>query len=176
MISFHNNCQFFLQEIQTENDPDNSVKNLFIRLLPIDWGCCTLTCTGGPLGSSTWAHIPVQRGLWRGQHPTVTQGGCSCCQGLAAQSPSWLVHGIRIGHRHCHMHGEVLLRQCCGLHEGDKHTHIFTHKHTQNPRSGDESVGSVVVMASLTVNNPWGFALINVQKIIRQNSLKNCKT
>ncbi len=52
------------------------------------------------------------------------------------------------------MHGEVLLRQCCGLQEGDKHTHIFTHKHTQNPRSDDECEGSVVVMASLTESDP----------------------
>lgn len=63
------------------------------------------------------------------------------------------------------MHGEVLLRQCCGLQEGDKHRQIFTHKHTQNPGSD----GSVVVMASLTENNPSGFALINkyIYKIIR---------
>lgn len=107
-------------------------------LWPIDWGCCPLTCTactGGPLGASTRARIPVQGGLWRGEHPTVIQRGCSCCQGLAAQSPSsWLVHGIRIGYRHGNMHGEVLLRQCCRLHEDDKHKWIFTNKHTQNPR------------------------------------------
>lgn len=48
------------------------------------------------------------------------------------------------------MHGEVLLRQSCGLEEGDTHKQIFTHKHKENPRSDDESDGSVVVMASLT--------------------------
>ncbi|TNN28097.1 hypothetical protein EYF80_061755 [Liparis tanakae] len=57
--------------------------------------------------------MPVQRGLWRRQHPAVTQGGGGGCQRLAAQSPPRLVHGIRVGDRHRHMHGEVLLRQCC---------------------------------------------------------------
>lgn len=41
------------------------------------------------------------------------------------------------------MHGEVLLRQCCGLEEGDTHGHI------EHPRPGYEYDGSVVVMASL---------------------------
>ena len=117
-------------------------------------GSCPLTCTactGGPLGASTRAHIPVQRGLWRGQHPTVTQGGGGRCQGLATQSPSWLVHGIRIGHRHCHMHGEVLLRQCCGLQEGDKHTQRYLHTNTLWIH------GLMVVMASLTESDPGVF-------------------
>lgn len=147
-------------------------------LWPTDWECCPLTCTactGGPLGTSIGAHIPVQRGLWRGQHPTITQGGCGCCQGLATQSPPWLVHGIRIGYRHCHMHGEVLLRQCCGLQEGDKHMQIFTHKHTPNPRSD----GSVVVMASLTERDPWGFCfhkLINSQNIQAEHTEEQQKS
>lgn len=94
---------------------------------------CLLTCTaraGGPLRASVGAHVPVQRGLWRGQHPAVAQGGGGRCQGLAAQSPSWLVHGVGIGHRHRHMHGEVLLRQCCGLQEG-RQTHADIYTHTQ---------------------------------------------
>lgn len=77
-----------------------------------------LTCaafTGGSLRTSAWAQIPVDRCLRRGQHPIVTEGGCSCCQGLAAQSCTWLVHGIGIGYWHSHVHGEVLLGQCCRL-------------------------------------------------------------
>lgn len=116
---------------------------------------CLLTCvacTGLSLGASTRANIPVQRSLWGGQQPAVTERGCGCCQGLAAQSPSWLVHGIRVGYRHCHMHGEVLLRQCCRLQGGDKHTHtVCTHIKS---RLDDESNGSVVVMASLTERSP----------------------
>lgn len=49
------------------------------------------------------------------------------------------------------MHGEVLLRQCCGLEEGDKHTNIYT-DYTKNP-SSDESDESLVVMASLTASS-----------------------
>lgn len=77
-----------------------------------------LTCaafTGGSLRTSAWAQIPVDRCLRRGQHPIVTEGGCSCCQGLAAQSCTWLVHGIGVGYRHGHVHGEVLLGQGCRL-------------------------------------------------------------
>lgn len=49
------------------------------------------------------------------------------------------------------MHGEVLLRQCCGLEEGDTHTNRYLHTNTsKNPRSDDEPDGAVVVMASLT--------------------------
>lgn len=89
-----------------------------------DWACCSLTCTtctGGPLRSSTGSSIPVHGGLWWGEHPTLTQRGSGCCKGLAALIPSRLVHGIWIGNRHGHMHGEVLLGQRCGLKETDKH-------------------------------------------------------
>lgn len=46
------------------------------------------------------------------------------------------------------MHGEVLLRQCCGLQEGDRNRHL--HTNVPNPRSD----GSLVVMASLTESDP----------------------
>lgn len=54
--------------------------------------------------------------------------------------------------------------------KGETNRQIFTHKHTQHPRSD----GSVVVMASLTERNPWGLALINkyIYKIIRQRTLQ----
>lgn len=94
---------------------------------------CWLTCAGGPLRSSTRAHIPVQRGLCRGQHPTVAQRSCGRCQGLAAQSTPGLIHGVRVGHRHCHMHGEVLLRQGCGLQEENTRA-LFPHKHAPGER------------------------------------------
>lgn len=86
-----------------------------------------LTCaafTGGPLRTTACAQIPVDRCLRRGQHPIVAEGGCSCCQGLASQSCTWLVHGIGIGYRHSHVHGEVLLGQCCRLKKRD--TGIYT--------------------------------------------------
>lgn len=62
----------------------------------------------------------MQGGVGRGQHPAVTQGGGGGGQGLAAQRPSRLVHGIGVGYGHCHVHGEALLRQRRGLQEGDR--------------------------------------------------------
>lgn len=86
-------------------------------------GCPPLTCAagaGGPLGGAGRAQVPVQGGVGRGQHPAVTQGGGGSGQGLAAQRPSRLVHGIGVGYGHCHVHGEALLRQRRGLQEGDR--------------------------------------------------------
>lgn len=121
MLQFKQNKGFLINPALSGLDhPQYTTLTIWLWLLPLTCAACT----GGPLRASTWAHIPVQRCLWRGQHPTVTEGGCGCCQGLATKSPSRLVHGIRIGYRHCHVHGEVLLRQCCGLQERDKHTDI----------------------------------------------------
>lgn len=53
------------------------------------------------------------------------------------------------------MHGEVLLRQRCGLRQGDKNTPIFTPKHRRN----EDDDGSVVVTGSLTDSHPGGLVL-----------------
>lgn len=82
-----------------------------------------LTCAagaGGPLGGAGRAQVPVQGGVGRGQHPAVTQGDGGGGQSLAAQRPPRLVHGIGVAYWHCHVHGEALLRQRCGLQEGDR--------------------------------------------------------
>lgn len=86
-----------------------------------------LTCAafaGGSLRTSARAQVPVDRCLRRGQHPIVAEGGGGCCQGLATQSCTWLVHGVGVGHRHGHVHGEVLLGQRCRLQDTD--TGIYT--------------------------------------------------
>lgn len=82
-----------------------------------------LTCAagaGGPLGGGGRAQVPVQGGVGRRQHPAVTQGGGGGGQGLAAQRPPRLVHGSGVADRHCHVHGEALLRQRRRLQGGDR--------------------------------------------------------